>query len=380
MFILQREAYPNITTWARYGLTELPAGQIFYPAFGFYHTPMPEQDALQALLLPAEKTIVLLPGNHGLPAITRPTANGQDIMDEHGWAIARVAPQPALPLNAPDLALTDVPTIGTGLQLAGSEALQVQPKMPTATLLYWHVTAAQPADIFTFRQLIGLDWNAYGSSDHHVLPYLYPSAMWQPGDVIPDLHFVPTPADLPDGVYRWATGAYVPPGQARLPVIMPHDESFPLKNTWVWGVQRLPLPALNTPLPETATPLAVNFDDHIRLEGYQLVRENDTLMLNLYWRVTAPAAGNYTIFIHVMHGDQLVAQQDAQPQNGTLPTWAWLPGELVTTTHTLVLPAGAQVPDAVYVGMYSFPSLQRLTIQKSDVPIVDNRAQVWSAP
>jgi hypothetical protein len=377
LFILQRQAYTQVTTWARYGLTELPAGQVFYPTLGYYHTPPPEQDALQALLLPAEKTIVLLPGEGGAPVIRLPTDDGTNIVDEHGWTIARVAPQPARPLNAPALATAHVPAIGNGLQLAGTAAPQPQPGKPTPTLLYWRVSAAQPADIFTVAQLIGLDWKAYAGSDHHVLPYLYPSALWQPGDVVPDLHWVATPADLPNGVYHWASGAYVPPGQGRLPLVAPRGESFPLENMWMWGVGRVPLPGLQTPLPSSATPLVIDFDDGFSLQGYHLQRENTAWTLTLYWRAAAQPVGDYTLFIHLMRGEEMVAQQDTQPQNGALPTWAWLPGERVETTHTLTLPDNAQPPDALYVGLYSFPSLQRLAIQKSDVPVADDRAQIW---
>lgn len=380
MFVLQRAAYPNVTTWARYGLKQLPAGQIFYPTLYYYHTPLATSDALQVLLLPAEKTMVILPGNAGAPVITAPT-DGQDIVDTHGWVIAHTAPVAARPLTPPALITADVPVMGDGVRfVTGSEAVTLERGQPANVLLYWQITTRQPADLFTFAQLVGLDWNAYGSSDHHVLAYLYPSALWQPGDIIPDLHPVPVPDQLPDGVYRWAAGAYVPPGQARLSVITPHGESFPLANTWVWDTLRLPLPARNAALPADATPLQVQFDDGIALEGYHLAPDAAVWTLTLYWRANTQPGGSYTIFVHLAHDDQQIAQQDTQPQNGALPTWAWQPGELVTTTHTLTLPAGAASPNRIYVGMYSYPSLQRLAVQTSAVPAQDNRVQVWIAP
>jgi hypothetical protein len=225
-----------------------------------------------------------------------------------------------------------------------------------------------------------MDFNAYASSDHHVLPYVYPSALWQPGDIIPDVHILSLPDNLPDGVFRWGTGAYIPPGQARLPVIAPNDRTTVLQNMWLWGAAPIPAPPTAQPLPPTATKLQAHLDDGITLEGYQLTQDKTTWTLTLYWRSSRLPEGDYTLFVHATHGDQMIAQQDTKPQGGALPTWAWLPGELVTTTHTLDLPADSPLPDTLYVGMYSYPSLQRLAVQNSSVSVTDNRIEVWQQP
>ncbi len=69
MYWLQRAAYPNVTTWARAGLETLPAGQAVYPTHYSWGAPAPPQDALQALLLPASGTIVILPPQPGRRAV-----------------------------------------------------------------------------------------------------------------------------------------------------------------------------------------------------------------------------------------------------------------------------------------------------------------------
>ena len=74
-----------------------------------------------------------------------------------------------------------------------------------------HHAARQPADLGSVTQLIRSDLRAINGSDHWILPYLYPSAYWQPGDIVPDWHEIDVPADLPDGVYRWGAGVYVEP-------------------------------------------------------------------------------------------------------------------------------------------------------------------------
>ena len=81
------------------------------------------------------------------PVIALPQTDGKDIVDEHGWTIARVAAQPARLLDAPVLATTDIPVMGNGLQLASIDAPQVQAGTPTSTLLYWRVAEPQPSPI-----------------------------------------------------------------------------------------------------------------------------------------------------------------------------------------------------------------------------------------
>ncbi|MEP7285102.1 MAG: hypothetical protein ABI947_04960 [Chloroflexota bacterium] len=377
-YILQREAYPNVTTWARHPLKELPAGQFFFPVREYYHAPTSTEDPRMVLLLPAEKTIVILPVLDNTAHLIEPVSpQTREINDSHGWLIARITPMAARPFTPPQFEDQPV-SAGQGLELVGKVTTSdFQPGQVAPVVLYWRVTAPQPADIFSVAQLLDLNLNQHGNSDHHVLPYLYPSARWQPGDIIPDRHTVPIVATLPPGVYRWAAGVHVPPKVKRL-IVNPQDSE--LDDLWLWGSVRLPKPT-SEQLPTDAIPLNVRFDDHILLSGYQLARDNNTWTVKLYWRVTAAPQGDYTIFVHVMAGDQMIAQQDAKPldiQLGQVPTWAWTPGEVITTSYTLSISAGAILPDALYVGMYTYPSLERLSISQDDKINPDRRALIWS--
>jgi hypothetical protein len=47
-YVLQREAFPNVTTWTRYGLADLPGGQDFFPTYNYYHNPAPVSDSQAA--------------------------------------------------------------------------------------------------------------------------------------------------------------------------------------------------------------------------------------------------------------------------------------------------------------------------------------------
>src|SRR5262249_15379779 len=204
-------------------------------------------------------------------------------------------------------------------------------------------------------------------SDHHVLFYLYPSALWQPGDIIPDWHAVTLPDNLPDGIYRWGAGAYVAPSQSRLLVTPPPGDHGPqLADLWLWDAIRFPEAQVASPLPADAIPLDATLGKSIALQGYQLIQRDLTWTLTLYWRAIDRPDGDYIVFVHGQREGQIVVQRDEKPLAGALPTWAWQPGELVMTTYSLSVSPDS-LPDSIYVGMYSYPSLERLPVIQGKV-------------
>jgi hypothetical protein len=144
----------------------------------------------------------------------------------------------------------------------------------------------------------------------------------------------------------------------------------------LWGALRVPTPQ-KAQVPPSATKLDVRFDDHIRLVGYDLARTDTAWSVKLYWQVDAPLQGDYTIFVHAEADGKLVAQQDSKPLDGRLPTWSWVPGEVVTTEYTLTLPPGIS-PDTIDTGMYSFPTLERLKISQGGHALQDRRVVLYS--
>lgn len=385
-FILQSEAFPNVTTWARYGLTTLPEGQVFYPAYIYFHDPAPEQEPLQVLLLPDQNTMVILPpSSDASPVISMPQPDQDgEIVSEYGWVIARVGERESADLLSQAPQETDaeaVPIMGEGLHLIHMHMPpDSQPGDTINVVLEWGVTAPQPPGIASVVQLISLDsWTALSTHEGYVDYSIYPSALWQPGDVIPDVHKISIPSDLPEGVYLWGVGVYTPPRQERFPITASGGLGTPIENMWMAGVYRVPTPHIGGALPGDALLIDAQFEDHITLEGYQLSRNEDSWNIQLYWRTAeARPRGDYTIFLHAMRGDELSSQQDVRPQEGRLPTWAWQPGELVVTTHALSFPADSPPTESLYVGMYSYPSLERLPVTQGGHPTEDGRVLLWS--
>lgn len=385
-FILTRRAFPHVMTWARYGLEQLPAGQVFYPAYLEWHRETADVDHLQALLLPDEDTIVILPpAPDGSPVIFKERETAQVLWSEqYDWPVAYVSRREASQFVPPPPTTGDAAlSIGDMIRLRGFHAAgPLEPSATVPVIVEWEVLREiRAGQIQSFVQLINTaTWTASGSSnDQYILRYLYPADMWQPGDIVPDVYFVTLSPDLPDGVYLWASGAYLPSRPSRLPIRIVGGLTGPVQDVLFAEVARIPPPSIGLPPPDDVARVEGQFADGIALEGYRLI-EGDSLTLELYWRAVGRPAGDYTIFVHVMNGETLLAQADARPQDGALPTWAWLPGELVVTTHTLAVPGGTDNIGAIYVGMYTFPSLERLPIEHNGIMVEDGRLLLWAAP
>ena len=97
--------------------------------------------------------------------------------------------------------------------------------------------------------------------------------------------------------------------------------------------------------------------EQVILWGYDSSREGDTLRLALYWGSQGSPGQDYTVFLHIVEDEQIVAQIDQQPLGGFYPTSMWREGEIIRDVYTLPAPpAGAEIR----VGLYDPVSLQRL--------------------
>jgi hypothetical protein len=78
----------------------------------------------------------------------------------------------------------------------------------------------------------------------------------------------------------------------------------------------------------SAQRVEATFGDQLQLRGYEFgeveLRPGDVLDLDLYWQALQPLDRDYSIFVHLTDGDQLLqAQQDSFPGAGNAPTLNW---------------------------------------------------------
>jgi hypothetical protein len=93
-----------------------------------------------------------------------------------------------------------------------------------------------------------------------------------------------------------------------------------------------------------------------------------TLALTLTWQAVEPVAGDYTVFVHILSGDNIkVAQRDTRPCDGTCPTNAWPPGEIVVDRYELSLDPGAPpAPYRLAIGLYLLETGDRAIVAGRD--------------
>lgn len=145
--------------------------------------------------------------------------------------------------------------------------------------------------------------------------------------------------------------------------------------------QAFEVPA-ETPAGPSSAPIA-QFGNSIRLLDYDLslspqrpqVTQPITLTLTFTWHALASPAADHTLFLHLYRSGSEdsppLAQRDASPCQ---PTGRWHEGELIRDRHTLVLPA--DLPADTYtlaLGLYTWPSFQRLPMADSNSPLSGNR-------
>jgi hypothetical protein len=152
-------------------------------------------------------------------------------------------------------------------------------------------------------------------------------------------------------------------------------------NRITFGSVTMPV-VLNRPgdaqAPTNATQVGARFGDHITLVSSAGYADAGSLSLSLYWKAAAPISDNLQVFVHVLDAsNQIVAQADSAPVNGTYLTTQWRADTLIEDAHTLTfdqpLPSGSY---KVVVGLYRLSDLQKLAIGETTLPTLDGRLQV----
>ncbi|MCA1553449.1 MAG: hypothetical protein LC737_03635, partial [Chloroflexi bacterium] len=99
------------------------------------------------------------------------------------------------------------------------------------------------------------------------------------------------------------------------------------------------------------------------------------LRVTLTWLARRAVSENVKVFVHLTDasGARVLAQSDGEPVGGFTPTTRWHAGELVEDTRVLRVPDDAQGDLNLFVGMYRFPSLERLPALHDGLPYPNER-------
>jgi hypothetical protein len=268
-------------------------------------------------------------------------------------------PEGAIALNA--VCAGDITLLGYQI---GQETLQAG--QPLDITLYWATDEA-------IADNLHLSINAYGFQEENVAKLdtwpgggLLPTRFWQPGLIYPDRYLIPTtpqassPTLLRVGI-GWNSDLLNLAANQTLPCVVDGQ-----------AVEAVFLDAGALVSGETGTgdrlPALSTLQYGIQLVDAQVSRAGDQMNVDLSWSASQPVPGDFTVFLHLFDaGGAKLAQDDGPPRAGYWPTSRWQPGEVITSTHTLTLPA--DLPAGSYLlgtGMYDSETGQRLFAYRPD--------------
>jgi 4-amino-4-deoxy-L-arabinose transferase-like glycosyltransferase len=274
-------------------------------------------------------------------------------------------PIAALPEGATALDIT----CGDGITLLGYQLGQdtLQPGQPLAITLYW--AAQQP-----IPDNLQLSVNAYGFQGENVAKLdtwpgggLLPTSFWQPETIYPDHYLIATapqastPTLLGLGI-QWNTDLLNPTANRALPCVVDGQ----LTDAVFLDAGEL---VAEPVAPDTGLPPPLSTLQHgIRLLDAEVNPAEDRVTVELRWSASEPVPGDYTVFLHLFDSDGVkITQDDRPPRAGFWPTSRWRPGEVITSTHSLILPT--DLPPGQYLlgtGMYDPTTGQRLFAYRPD--------------
>jgi 4-amino-4-deoxy-L-arabinose transferase-like glycosyltransferase len=255
------------------------------------------------------------------------------------------------PLTGSEIAAVPNPTeveFGDLVRLLGYQVTPsaARPGDVVEVTLYWQALARAEQNYAIFVHLLSEVGTMAAQRDTYPGLGRYPTTAWEPGTVFADTYrlHVPETAYAPDEGYI-QVGLYLPDG----PRLFTADGRDAVRLTTV-DIQ--PQPG------ELPNPINVNFGNQVALVGYtmdrRVVHPGETIHLTLYWRGLVPLEKNYRAFAHVLGvEDQVWANSDSPPDDGTAPTKQWEPGQVVADRRKLII--GLTTPPNFYdveVGMY----------------------------
>jgi hypothetical protein len=94
--------------------------------------------------------------------------------------------------------------------------------------------------------------------------------------------------------------------------------------------------------------------------------------VHLTWQRVAATCGRYTMFVHLVGPEGLVAQSDQEPLHGFYPSDAWLLRVPVADSYELALPPDLAAGDyQLLAGLYDPASGQRVPLLQDGAPAGD---------
>lgn len=278
-----------------------------------------------------------------------------------------IAPAYALPARFADEARVPNPvhiTFDQRAELVGYALPQtrVAPGAELPLTIFWRAREPLAEDFSVFIRLFDASDRIIARWDAFPGRGVYPTRVWQPGEIIADEYRLPIPRDARAGVGRIEAGLF-----RRVPL-----ETLPARdprgNLVTPTIARLKIVRQAQAAPAIENAVEYIFGEEIALIGFarpEAVARGATLTLQLFWRAQKPIAEDYTVFVHLVDANgNLIAQDDAPPQRGASPTSFWDAGEIIADAYALAIPREAPPGEyAIRIGLYRAGDGARLAVR-----------------
>jgi len=230
--------------------------------------------------------------------------------------------------------------------------------------IFWRARESLNEDFSVYVRLFDAEdkiitrWDAFPGRG------LYPTRVWQPGEIVTDEYRLPVPLDTRAGVGRIEAGLFRRVPLETLTARDPHG------NTITPTIARFKI-AGQAKIQPIENPVVFKFGDRIELVGYSSVQNiapGSTLPVKLYWRALKPIAEDYTVFVHFVDTNgNIIAQKDNQPQHNTYPTSFWDVGETIADEYALEIPPDVAPGNyRLMIGIYRTSDGARLLTREGD--------------
>ncbi len=270
---------------------------------------------------------------------------------------------------------TDV-TYGGQMELVGYEieTEEVRPTEAVYVTLYWRGLVEIERDYSVSLVVLTPGGELIGQEDSYPGLGAYPTSAWHPGEVAADRAWVRIGRRTSVPTIGWVgVNVYYLPTMERLEVSRGREA---VDQVFLQPVKVSPSQPVEY---EISQPMSSNLGDRIELAGYDVdrsrVQPGETLTLTLYWRARVEMDEDYTVFTHLVDGEeQTWAQSDGYPVGGDYPTSFWGEGELIRDERELTVPPDAPGGEySIEVGFYLASSGERLPVLDEAGQVLDNR-------
>ena len=223
--------------------------------------------------------------------------------------------------------------------------------------LFWRADGKPDKD-YSFRLLFG----DFVSDPFPISNLQFPTSTWRAGEIVRSQYAVAIPAEAKAGAVNFQVVLSDGSALALAPFTIEKTDRVFVKPT--------------VPFAQNAT----FGDNYLALVGYNVaavVKPGETVKLDLVWQARGKMDKPYTVFVHVLDKDgKVVAQKDAQPQNGARPTTGWVANEYLADNYDLPIASNTAPGNyQIEIGWYDAkdPTYARLQVlDDGGVSVGDN--------